>query len=268
VVVPAEEEQARPIAQISPPPSSSELPLLTPYIEEDTVHLAWTHGLPVFTVGDLAEETVQTLAGLEPDVAYVACFPWRIPPALLAAPAEGFLNLHPSLLPDYRGPHPMFWTFRDGRQQTGVTLHQMEESLDTGPIALQAPLHLDDGISGTEADWRAGQIGGELLLLASERLEEGSLSLRPQPAGGSYYPPPTAADFRLEPSWPAQRAFNFMRGTAGWGQPYPVTIAGRKFRLDQALACYPRQQLAPPYEESGREVWLQFAPGVLHARLA
>lgn len=261
VIVPAEEDSG-PIRPLDPAPSPGELP------EADTVQLAWAHQVPVFAVGNLhAPETAQTLSWLRPDVACVACFPWRIPPALLALPPHGFLNLHPSLLPAYRGPYPLFWTFRDGLQETGVTLHYMDETLDTGDIALQAPLVLPDGISGPAADRRAGEIGGQLLVKAIPRLTAGTLPRRPQPARGAYYAAPTAADFRLTSGWSAQRAFNFMRGTAEWGRPYLLETGERSFFLGEALAFFPRHQLNEPYRESGREIWLQFTPGVLRARL-
>lgn len=269
VAIPDGSAGSPPIRRLHPPATAGELPLLTPFTAQDTVHLAWARRLPVFAVHDLdAPETRQQLGALQPDVGCVACFPRRLPPSLLSLPPHGFLNLHPSLLPAYRGPYPLFWTFRDGIQETGVTLHYMDERLDRGDIALQAPLLLPDGISGAEADLRAGEIGGTLLLQGTGRLAAGTLPRVPQPAGGQYHPRPAADDFRLSPTWPARRAFNFMRGTAEWARPYPLEIKGRTFRLAQALAYDPRQRLAAPYREEGSEVWLQFSPGVLHARRA
>lgn len=268
LVVPAATSRGEPIERLQPAPSASQLPLLTPYVKEDTVHLAWARQLPVFAVRDVqAPVTLQTLGKLQPDVGVVACFPWRLPPPLLRLAPHGFLNLHPSLLPAYRGPHPLFWTFRDGLQETGVTLHYMDEGLDSGDIALQAPLHLPGGISGAEAERRAGEIGGALLLEASARLAAGTLPRHPQATGGHYYPAPAPNDFRLDPRWPARRAFNFMRGTATWEQVYPVAVKGHTFHLAQALAYHPGQQLDRLFRIDGQEIWLQFTPGVLHARL-
>ena len=267
VVIPDGAGTGPPIRRLRPPATVTELPLLTPFVEQEMAHLAWAHQLPVFAVHDLdAPQTTRQLSELQPDVGCVACFPRRFPPSLLSLPPHGFFNLHPSRLPAYRGPYPLFWTFRDGIQETGVTLHHMDERLDRGDIALQAPLRLPDGISGAEADRRAGEIGGTLLLEATTRLAAGTLPRIPQPAGGQYYPRPTADDFRLSPGWSARRAFNFMRGTAEWARPYPIELDGRPFRLALALAYDPRQRLDVPYREEGRDVWLQFTPGVLHAR--
>lgn len=250
-------------------PSPSQLPLVTSYVARDVVSLAWEQGIPAYEVGDLqAAATSGDLRHLQPELVCVSCFTQRIPGHLLALPSHGFLNLHPSLLPAYRGPQPLFWQFRHGLQETGVTLHFMDEGLDTGPIALQAPLTLPDGISGAEAERLAGEGGGELFVEAVQRLAQGTLPRRPQPAGGSRYPAPQTSDFTLSTAWTARRAFNFMRGTAHWSRPYPLTVAGKSLHLRTALdyALQERQQTA--LEQKGQEVRIRFARGVLRATLA
>ncbi len=144
---------SEPIIRLTPPSPASDLPLATRYLTQNIIHIAWEQNIPVFEMvrpGDAG--TLAALAALQPDVACVSCFSKIIPASLLALPPFGFLNLHPSLLPAYRGPHPLFWLFRQGEQETGVTLHFMDEGLDTGDIALQSPVQFPDGISGLAAD--------------------------------------------------------------------------------------------------------------------
>jgi methionyl-tRNA formyltransferase len=210
---------------------------------------------------------VKVLAKLAPDVACVACFPYRIPTALLNVPPAGFLNLHPSLLPAYRGPAPLFWTFRNGEQQTGVTVHFMDEGLDTGDIVLQAPLTLPDGISGHAAETRCAALAGQLLVEAVQALADGRLPRRPQPAGGHYDPWPSLAAFTLSPAWSARRAFNFMRGTAEWRQPYAIYLDGERFALQAAVSYNAGEELGQPYVRSGRSLRIQFSAGVVDAVL-
>lgn len=69
-------------------------------------------------------------------------FTKRLPKNVLTAPRRGAVNLHPSLLPRYRGPNPYYWVIRNGEEETGVTAHYMEESFDTGPILLQKSISL------------------------------------------------------------------------------------------------------------------------------
>ncbi len=225
VVVPTDNsaEIIRELRPVTAHPELSTLQLAPS--QPNIVHLAWQHHIPVYEVSRLsAPETQQTLADLHPEVACVACFNKLIPAALLALPQHGFLNVHPSRLPHFRGPAPLFWTFRAGIQETGVTVHFMDNGLDTGDIAQQARLTLPDGISSPEADALTGTLGGQLLVNTLKQLAKGTLLRTPQTADGSTQPWPQPADFRIPVSWSARRAFNFMRGTAVFGQPYVIEL--------------------------------------------
>jgi methionyl-tRNA formyltransferase len=250
------------------PISTLALPVLNHGDTENIVSVGLEQNIPIFRVRQLAHaETVRLVAELAPDVGCVACFPYRIPGALLEAPRAGFLNVHPSLLPAYRGPAPLFWALRNGERETGVTVHLMDERFDTGDIVLQAPVALADGISGVELEASCAALGGRLLVEALQALARGALPRQPQPVGGHYDSWPRAAHFRLDLNWPARRAFNFMRGTAEWRQPYTVRVAGERFSLQGALAFASRERLGQPYFRSGRSIRIQFTPGVLEALL-
>lgn len=259
VFTPARERQAAPLERVVPLPTAGASSLMA------HAHQAQ---IPFFTVRDLGAEFQEWLPGLRPAVACVACWRRRIPPELLALPEHGFLNLHPSLLPDYRGPYPLFWALRDGRDESGVTVHWMDEGLDSGDIALQAPLPLPEGVGPAELDRAAGELAGELLVEALRRLAAGTLERRPQPPGGSYQPAPGPADFVLHTEWSARRAFNFMRGTSDWGQPYPVQAGGERVLLGQALGYEPAARLPAPLVRLDDRIRLQFSPGVLIATTA
>ena len=262
VVVPTE-NRVVPVRKLEPVTAVSHL-LLTPK-HPNIVHLAWQHHIPVYEVSRLAApETQQTLADLHPDVACVACFNKRIPSSLLALPPHGFLNVHPSLLPHFRGPAPLFWTLRAGIQNTGVTVHRMDAEMDTGDIANQASLTLPDGISSQEADGLMGLLGGQLLVKTLNQLADGTFSPIPQPEGGSLQPWPQAADFRIPVSWSAQRAFNFMRGTAVFGQPYVIEMEEGEIVVKTAVSFTEEPVLSQPVEGHIR---IQFADGVVTAIL-
>ena len=136
---------AAPIRRLASPPRQHSgekprrtLPMTQPPPEGTASSIAWHHGIPVFEAADLAHaETITLLARLRPDVICVACFPRLLPVSILALPRLGALNLHPSLLPSYRGPAPLFWVFHDGLERAGVTLHVMDAGADTGPIVAQ-----------------------------------------------------------------------------------------------------------------------------------
>ena len=252
-----------PIARLRPP--MLQLASAAPTLAER----AWAHGLPVLEVRRAAApETRAALATLRPDVACVACFPLRLPPALLDLPPHGFLNVHPSLLPAHRGPAPLFWAFRAGEDATGVTIHRMDAAFDSGPIVRQARFALPDGMSGAAAEAGTARLGAQLLLAALRDLEAGHLAAQPQPPGGSYQAWPGAGDWRIGADWPARRAFNFMRGTAEWGGRYPLRAGHADLLLAGALSYTAEGTLGAPAVAEGELVRVQLAPGVLVARLA
>ena len=262
----------RALARIAPEPPRSQAPVAGPYLGPNIVHIAWQRGIPVFEARHLDHpDTLAAIAGLRPDVACVACFSKRIPVALLALPEHGFLNVHPSLLPAYRGPEPLFWAFRNGEASNGVTVHFMDEGLDTGGLVAQARIEFPDGVSGAEAERLCAESGGRLLVDVIRALHlttdgaERNLG-RPQPEGGSYYPAPAPGDFALSLDWPARRAFNFMRGTAEWNRPYTVEVNGERLALQKALSYSATQTLDQSPAVIGDEAWIQFSSGVLRAR--
>ncbi len=257
---------AAPIAPLTPPPAVSELPLATPFATPSTSALAWEAGLDVVGLADANDPTsAEWLRARSPDVVVVACFSQRIPPQLFTLPRHGFLNIHPSLLPDLRGPNPLFWMARLGRE-AGVSVHWMDAGFDTGPLAAQTPVALPDGLTGEEADRHMAAVGAELVADLLPQLD--ALTPQPQPAGGSTFSRPRPADFVLNPRWSAQHAYNFMRISAEFRQPYPIRLDGRLLRLREALSYQPDGQLPSPILlENDHTVRIQFAPGILHARL-
>lgn len=230
------------------------------------VQLAWDYEIPLFEVGDMgAGASQEALRDLAPDAVLVSCFAYRIPGNVLDVPQHGFLNLHPSLLPAYRGPYPLFWQLRDGLGEIGLTIHRMDERLDEGPVALQTTVALETGMRGAEVERHVGRKGGQLFARALEALSSGTLTFQAQEGRGSFQGCPQPSDFRLNRSWSARRAFNFMRGTATWGQPYTVSSGDRLWRLRQAINYGPHGSQPQPVMENEDGVHIQFRPGILRA---
>jgi methionyl-tRNA formyltransferase len=247
----------------------SKLPMLTPFMNRTIVQMAWEQGIPVIEVGALASpQTLAALATFQPDVICVACFPQRLPRALLDLPPLGCLNLHPSLLPAYRGPAPGFWVLRHGEQYTGATIHLMDEHLDTGDILLQQAFEVPEGISSAALEQRCAVLGAPMMAQAVRALASGTATRTPQPAAGSsYYSWPREADFSVPVTRPARWAFNFIRGVADWHGPLELHIGAERFPVRQALDYQPDARLGQPYRRQGDELWAQCAPGVLHVLL-
>lgn len=244
----------------------SNLPILTPFMNRTIARVAWEQSIPVVEVGALSDaETLARLAALQPEVICVACWPQRLPRALLDLPPLGCLNLHPSLLPAYRGPSPGFWVLRNGERSTGATIHLMDAHLDTGDILLQEAFEIPEGITSAALEQRCAEVGAPLLARAARELAAGTATRRPQPAEGSgYYSWPRDEDFSVPVTRPARWAYNFIRGVADWNGPLELHIDAERFPVRQALNYQPDARLGQPYRRQGDELWAQCAPGVLH----
>ena len=253
---------SQPITPIRPQPLT--LNLLPTGQAAAPLALAAAHSVPAFAVRQLAApETVAALAALQPDLICVSCFPHRLPPAILKLPRLGCLNVHPSLLPRFRGPAPLFWALRAGVPETGVTVHFMDENFDTGDVVLQRPFPLPTGLTHTELETHLAQIGADLLVEAVQKASSGPLPRQPQPAGFGNDPWPRDIDFVLDTTWSARHAFNFMRGTNNWERPYAVQFDGRKVWLATAVSFSPNAQIPHLIQWQDERVQVQFSPGVL-----
>jgi methionyl-tRNA formyltransferase len=249
-------------------PVDTALHVLPSPVKPCIVNLASAHGIPVVEVKVLsAPATLAALETYRPEVICVACFPRIFPRALLAIPPLGCLNLHPSLLPAYRGPAPLFWQFRQGESRTGVTVHFMDEGADTGDIALQSAVAFPDGISGAEADRICSQAGAALMVQAIDLLQRGACPRRSQPeAGSSYFTWPARADFEISTGWSARRAYNFIRGTEEWGVLFEIPVRDGRIEVHRAISFSPDEILGESWRFVREEVWVQFAEGVLRVQ--
>ncbi|MCA9967710.1 MAG: hypothetical protein KC423_25870 [Anaerolineales bacterium] len=240
--------------------------LLTPTVQQDIRYLGWQRNIPVFALRQPHDPAVvPLLAQLAPDVGCVACFSRRIPNDLLALPPHGFFNLHPSLLPAYRGPEPLFWLLRDGAQP-GVTVHLMTEELDKGDVVAQTAVSLPDGSSSDEAEWHCASVGADLLLQTLADLKNGTLSRQPQ-GTGTTFPNPRPTDFFVDTRWSAQRAFNFMRGTAVFQHPYRIMGLDGELWAKTAVGYHPTEQLGQPVVFGEKTAVVQFNPGTVEISL-
>lgn len=247
---------------------SSDLPVINSYIEHNIVHIAWEYHIPVWEVGTLANKpTLELLSGLRPDLITVACFPHIFPPALLQLPPYGCLNLHPSLLPAYRGPAPLFWMARNGEQTAGVTLHFLNEGIDSGDIVNQTSFAWPDGVPGKELDRQCSNEGARLLAAAVRQLKRGeALPRSPQPREqASYYSWPAQEHFRIPTSWQARHAFNFLRAAGEW--PLIIDVSEERYFVRSAIGYAVDQNLGQPYIRHNDELWVQFNPGVLQIQI-
>ena len=208
------------------------LPLINSSLHSSIVQIAQRQQIPVWDVLRLTSpESVVALAAYSPDILCVSCFSLLIPRAILDLPRLGSLNVHPSLLPANRGPVPLFWTFREGDETTGATIHLMDEKMDTGDILAQQVIPVPDGINHDQLEAQCASVGGTLLARAVWDLYEGRTIRVPQDeTESSYHSFPSENDFVVDVAeWSARHVYNFIRGVGHWDNPIILRVNDETF---------------------------------------
>lgn len=273
VIVPSREAGTDdpPIRPLLPPSDWATRPVsFAALLKRTVVEVAWGRGIPVLEVAGLADPAVQAaLAEFCPDLIAVSCFPYRFPCWLRELAPGGVLNVHPTPLPRGRGPDPLFWLFREptgagDEAGAGVTVHLMDRGLDSGPIVAQEHFALADGTTGAELELRAASIGAGLLVRAARQTLDGSAQPQPQDESrATVYHAPVAEDYVVPPDRPARWAFNFLRGTANGAYPHLLRIGDRTWAVRAALGYDPEATLPTTFVETGEQLRVRCAPGVL-----
>ncbi len=136
---------------------------------------------------DVAQQAHTLLEATEHDVMIVAAYGLILPPSVLAIPRLGCLNIHASLLPRWRGAAPIHRAIEAGDIETGITIMQMDQGLDTGPMLLAEALTIaDEDTTGSLHD-RLAELGGRMIVEALQRLDGGALRAVAQPDSGITY---------------------------------------------------------------------------------
>jgi methionyl-tRNA formyltransferase len=199
------------------------------------VHLAAEgFGLPVFTPRSLKGEAEQLVfASHGADLAVVVAYGLLLPKPILQAPEWGCLNLHGSLLPRWRGAAPIQRAVMAGDAQTGVMVMQMDEGLDTGPVALGEVIPIAPDMTSGELHDAMMRVGADLMSRALAALERGSLDFVPQPEDGAIYAKKIEkAEARIDWTQPAQDVHNHIRGLSPFpGAWFEIELGGKPVRV-------------------------------------
>ena len=120
------------------------------------------------------------IGAMKPEIAVVVAYGKILPQELLAIPKFGFINLHASLLPKYRGAAPIQWALLNGEKETGMTVFRLTEKLDDGSIITQKKVRIKDDDDATTLSKRLFSAGEKILLEALDRIEKGEAEFRAQ----------------------------------------------------------------------------------------
>lgn len=200
-------------------------------------------GLPVYQphkvrTGELADWVLERA----PDFALVLAYGRILPPAVLAAPRKGCLNLHASLLPRYRGAAPIQWAIIRGEQRTGISLMQMDEGLDSGPVFSRHELIIHPNETYGELASRMAELAARVVHEDVLHAVTGALTATPQdPEGVTLAPPIEREHGWIDFTQPTRRVHDLVRGLS----PRPsasTRVRGKTLRVlsTEPVAAAPR----------------------------
>lgn len=174
-----------------------------------------------------APEVQQLLEKLAPDVVVIIAYGQIIPARLLPIPRLGWINLHASLLPKYRGAAPINWAIANGETRTGLTTMRIDAGMDTGDILLQRQMEIGPAEAAPELAARMSEAGAPLMEETLQGLSAGSMVHHPQNhAEATVAPILKKEDGRIDWSLSAYEIYNHMRGFAPWPGAY-TTFRGQ-----------------------------------------
>ena len=198
--------------------------------------LALKHEIPVFQPENFREdETVEQLCTLQPDVVAVVAYGRILPQRVLDIPKKGCVNIHASLLPQYRGSAPYQWAVLDGLTETGVTAQHMVLKMDAGDIIDVAKTPIGENETAGEVLDKLAVLGADLLSRTLARFEKGEVTATPQNEENvSFAPMLDKSMCPIDWTKTAQQVHNHVRGL----HPWPVAtaeLAGTKFKIHSTV---------------------------------
>lgn len=168
-----------------------------------------------------SDEARDFFVEIRPDAAVIIAYGQIIPRRLLDIPRLGWMNLHGSLLPRYRGAAPIAWAIINGEHKTGLTTMRLDPGLDTGPILMQSEIEIGSDETAPELAKRMADLGAPLTSESLIKLERGEIAPIPQDSTqASYAPILTKEQGRIDWSLTAGQIYNRIRGLAPWPGAY------------------------------------------------
>jgi len=178
-----------------------------------------------------SESTIDHFTRLAPDVVVIIAYGQIIPQRLIEIPRLGWINLHGSLLPKYRGAAPINWAIVNGESRTGITTMQVDAGLDTGPILLTHEVEIAPDETGTQLYTRLAEAGAPLMVETLRRLDRAEITAQPQQNSlATLAPLLKKEDGRIDWNLTAPKIYNRIRGLQPWPGAF-TTFRGKACHL-------------------------------------
>lgn len=199
--------------------------------------VAYQHGIAIVNINGFNADRALELSYFKPDLFVVSCLSQLLPVSLLALATHGGINVHPSLLPKYRGVSPLFWQFKDGVEQFGVTIHKINAFYDRGNIVNQQPVVLKDGIGIDDANIELAKTASQLLLKTIKEIMADELQEKAQNNNdATEQKSPEEDDYQIETSWTTKRIVNFISAYEGKNKRFKCVINKHRYFISKVIS--------------------------------
>ena len=198
--------------------------------------VAIAHNIPVFQPENFREDAVvEELAALQPDVCAVVAYGRILPQRVLDIPTKGCINIHASVLPQYRGSAPYQWAVLDGLKETGVSAQYMALKMDAGDIIGVSKTPIGENETAGELLDRLAVLGADLLSDTLKKVERGEVTATPQDESQvTFAPMLDKAMCPIDWNKTAQQVHDQVRGLNPWPTA-TATIAGNFFKIHSTV---------------------------------
>lgn len=193
-------------------------------------------------------EFANLIASVNADVALVIAYGRILTKAVLDAPKRGCMNLHASLLPKYRGAAPITWSIVNGESETGISLMQMDEGMDTGPVFTKHVIPVRPNVTADELAAELGALAALVVRYDLERAVRGELQAMPQDHSvATMAPILDKENGRIDWNKPARRVHDHIRGMTSWPGAF-TTQGGKTLKVLEARLAAEEGVLGAPGE--------------------
>ena len=228
------------------------------------IELCNRNNIPIcFFTGDI-ESLQPFLYDKSADVFLLACYPRKLPNSIVAIANRRCINIHPSKLPKYRGADPIFWQLREGESETGVTLHDVTEKLDSGDILKFEKIRYPPGarLNEIQSVLLDGAICALQQLLANPGNEWQTEAQDSRTA--TWHQAPCDEDYSINGEVTTRVAFNFVRAYAGQNIPMQVIDRENVYRVRDCQLLGAKRPDTENFERESGYVTVPFADGTLN----
>lgn len=177
------------------------------------------------------EEVIEEIKAQKPDLIVVVAYGKILPKEILEIPKYGCINVHGSLLPEYRGAAPMQWSIINGDKKTGITTMFMDEGMDTGDMLLKEEVEILEEDNFESLHDKMKEVGASILVKTIKKLQEGTLERKKQPKEGTIAPMISKEMTKIDFNKTSKEIFNMIRGMSPFPGAYMEDCDGKIYKV-------------------------------------